>query len=199
MFHKWLWVIACVFCLNMYAFAEELDAEIHNELRNVMKQIETAINSGKYDDMLPVLSENIRATPINQEFLTNHQAVSEYFNKWFGKDGYLKKLEIQFNADALTELSADKTWGTVYGSGKESYVLADGRKFVMQTRWTATVAKEADGKWRIRSIHVGTNFLDNPILAIAENSAKYFAAGGVLLGLLLGTLGTWIFMRRRKA
>lgn len=50
-------------------FAEEPDQAIHEELRSVMNTLASAINSGEFDKMLPVLSEQIRATPINQEFL----------------------------------------------------------------------------------------------------------------------------------
>lgn len=193
-----------IFALSLIVFsicnviaADEPDAEIHQELRGVLKQVESAINSGNYDAMLPVLSENLRITPIDQEFLSNRQEVSKYFNKWFGKGGYLKNLSISFTPDAVTELSSDKTWGLVWGNGKEDYILADGRKFELLTRWTAVAVKEADGHWRIRSIHIGTNFLDNPILSMAGNSAKYFGIGGLVIGLLIG-LGLASFFRRTK-
>ena len=100
-------------------------------------------------------------------------------------------------ADALTEFYADKTFGVVRGSGKEDYVLSDKRFFPMETRWTATVSKDSDGQWRILSLHIGTNFLDNPILSMAENSAKYFAAGGAAVGLLLGLAFGFMWGRRK--
>jgi hypothetical protein len=189
-------MLLIVFMCNK-ARADESDASIHDELRGILKQVETAINTGRYDDMLPVLSENLRATPINQEFLTNRKEVSVYFNKWFGKEGYLKKLEIKFTPDVVTELSEDKTWGLVYGTGIENYILSDSRKYELHTRWTALAVKESDGKWRIRSIHIGTNFLDNPILSMVEDNAKYFAIGGIVVGLILGLGLSWL-MRRRK-
>jgi ketosteroid isomerase-like protein len=181
---------------NAFA-AEDPDAAIHQQLRDLLKQVESAINSGNYDAMLPILSENPRITPINQEYLSSREQVSRYFNKWFGKDGYLQKLEISLTPDALAELSADKTWGLIWGMGKENYILADGRTFEMHTRWTAVVVKTADNHWRIRSIHIGTNFLDNPILAMAEHSALYFGIGGLAIGLLAGFGSAW-FLRRRK-
>jgi len=149
-------------------------------------------NSGNFDAMLPVLSKDIRATTITQETMSGPAQVSIYFRKWFGPGGFLKKLNMTFSADALTELSADKTWGIVRGSGMERYTLADGRMFDMPTRWTATVVKEADGKWRLRTIHIGTNFLDNPVLAAAKSAAVKYSAiaggGGLLIGALLGFL-----------
>jgi ketosteroid isomerase-like protein len=195
---KTLFAAVLTVCLVTIAWAEEADHAIHEELRAVTKQLTTAINSGRFDDMLPVLSEQIRATPINQEYLASRAEVSAYFKKWFGSGGYLKKLDIELLPDALTELSADKTWGVVWGKGVEKYVLSDGRPFEMHTRWTATVVKENDGHWRLRTIHIGTNFLDNPILTAAEHAIGKAAAVGGAIGLLLGVLGTWLVMRKKK-
>ena len=195
---KLLLGLAFIFAAGSAQAAEEVDAEIHNELRQVLKVIESAINSGNYDEMQPVLSERIRATPINQEFLSSRADVTRYFNKWFGKDGYLAKLEIRFAPDALTELSADKSWGLVVGSGVEKYVLRDGRPYELQTRWTATMVKEEDGRWRVRGIHIGTNFLDNPILGEAERALSKAALGGLAGGLLAGLVTGWLFGRRKK-
>jgi ketosteroid isomerase-like protein len=183
-------LVACLFLtLPLYA-AEESDHEIHQELRGILVTVQTAINSGNYDAMLPVLSKDIRATTITQEVMSGHDQVSAYFKHWFGPGGFLKKLDMSFTADALTELSPDKTWGVVRGSGMERYTLADGRQYDMPTRWTATVVKEADGKWRLRTIHFGTNFLDNPILTDAKRAVVKYSAiaggAGLVLGLLLG-------------
>jgi len=178
--------------------AEEPDHDIHEELRKILGTIQSAINRGEYDGMLPVISERIRATTINQETMSNRQEVSAYFKRWFGPGGYLKKLDMKLEADALTELSPDKSWGLVRGSGLERYTLADGRSYDMKTRWTAVVDKETDGKWRLRAIHLGTNFLDNPILAEAEAAAWKTGIGGAIGGLIVGVLGALLFARRKK-
>ncbi len=194
---KKIMLFGLVICTSMASLAEEPDHAIHKELRAVLKVVESAINSGDYDKMLPVVIEEIRATPVNQEFLSSRAEVSAYFKKWFGAGGYLKKLEISFTPDTLTELSPDKTWGVVYGNGIERYILSDGRPYDLQTRWTATMVKEADGHWRIRAIHIATNFLDNPILTEAEHALGKAAAAGGVLGLLVGgALGWWL--RRKK-
>jgi ketosteroid isomerase-like protein len=193
---KYLLFILLLIACPAYS-AEEPDHAIHEELRAVLSTMQTAINDAKFDDMLPVISENIRATTINQEVMSNRSEVSTYFYRWFGPGGYLKKLHMTLRPDALTELSADKTWGLVRGSGVETYTLSDGRVFDMQTRWTAVMQKDPDGKWRLLSIHIGTNFLDNPVLTAAKNAAirvgLLSAGGGLLLGALLG-----YFVRRRS-
>ena len=123
-------------------FAQEADHEIHQELRAVLTTVQNAINSGNYDAMLPVISDNIRATTITQEVMSNRADVSAYFKKWFGPGGFLKKLDMHLNADALTELSATRHGASCAARAIEKYTLADGA-YRMHTRWTATVVKEA--------------------------------------------------------
>lgn len=191
-----LLLASLLLALPIYA-AEEPDHEIHQELRAILTTVQSAVNSGNYDAMLPVLSKDLSATTITQETITGAAGVPPYFKKWFGPGGFLKKLEMKLNADALTELSADKTWGIVRGSAMESYTLADGRRYDMPSRWTATVAKESDGKWRLRAIHFGTNFLDNPILNEAKYKAKQYTVVGTIAGLLVGLLLGFVFGRRK--
>jgi ketosteroid isomerase-like protein len=185
-------IVACSLLAIPVHAAEEPDHEIHQACRHILTTVQAAINSGNYDAMLPVISKDIRATTITQEVISNRAEVSAYFKKWFGPGGFLKKLHMTFNADALTELSADKSWGITRGSGLEHYTLADGRHYDMKTRWTAVVVKEIDGMWRLRAIHIGTDFLDNPILNDAKRAAVKLATlgggGGAAIGLFLGVL-----------
>jgi len=178
--------------------AQESDEAIHGELRTILTTLQTAINNGDYDAMLPAVSPDIRATTINQETLSSREDVSAYFKRWFGPGGYLAKLEMTMTPDALTELSPDRTWGLARGTGIERYTLADGRTYDMQTRWTAVVAKESDGQWRLRGMHIGTNFLDNPILTEAANTVRNVGIAAAAGGLLLGALGGFLLGRRRK-
>ena len=79
----------------------------------------------------------------------------------------------------------------VRGAGREEYALLDGRNLDMHTRWTATVVKDKAGKWRILALHIGANFYDNPILAEVQASRKYYALGGLVVGLLLVLWIAW--------
>jgi len=197
---KYLLSCLCFFLLATAFAADEPDHAIHEELRALLGGMQQAVNTGKYENLAPYFTEKLRVTTINQETLSTRPAIASYFNTWFGPGGYLKSVEMKLNADAVTELYADKTMGVVRGSGEERYILSDGRHFDMKTRWTATVIKDTDGKWRILALHIGTNFLDNPILAKAEGALITFAAGGVAGGLLLGLLfGYWKWGRARKA
>lgn len=198
MFNRLLIVVLLM--LSSSAFStEESDQTTHNELRGLLTGIEQAINNEKYDDLAPFFHEKLRVTTINQEVIFSPSEISSYFKKWFGPGGYLKKLHMKLTADDLTELYGNNTFGIVRGSGNEDYILSDGRKFEMKTRWTATVIKNSDAKWKILALHIGTNFLDNPILAKAESSLMMFTGGGLALGALIGGLVGFLTGRRKKS
>ncbi len=169
----------------------------HNELRQLVVGIEKAINSEKYDSLAQYFSKEMKVTAINQELLSKHSDIVPWFEKWFGKNGRVNKLEIKLTAENKTKFYGDNM-GIVYGIGVEKYILSDARKFDFLTRWTATVIKEDDGKWRILTLHIGTNFMDNPLLGAAESSIKMFGAMGVIVGLLLGLLFGFLLWKKKK-
>jgi len=169
----------------------------HNELRQLVSGIEKAINNEQYNELSQYFSQEMKVTAINQELLSKHSDIVPYFEKWFGKNGKIKKLEIKLTADEKTKFYSDNI-GIVYGTGEEKYILSDTRKFDMLTRWTATVLKENDGKWRILTLHIGTDFLDNPLLNTIEDSVKIFGIIGVIVGLLLGLLFGFLLWKKKK-
>lgn len=179
-------------------FAQDNEA-IHDELRGLLSGIETAVNEQRWGDIAQYFHASPRITTINQEVITSAGDIEPYFVRWFGPDGYLKSLKMTLNADALTEFHADQTFGVVIGSGDEDYILSDTRSFPMKTRWTATVMKGDDDKWRILTLHIGTNFLDNPIQTATEDGAKYTGIGGLVLGLLIGLAGGFVVGRRKQS
>jgi ketosteroid isomerase-like protein len=192
-----VWLV--ILLAPVMAFAsDEPDHAIHEELRGLLRGIEQAINTEHYDQLGQYFTEQPSITTINQEVISSRAGIVPYFKKWFGPGGYLKQLHMVLTPDQLTALNADKTFGIVRGGGEEDYILADGRKFDMRTRWTATVVKDTDGKWRIRALHIGTNFLDNPLLAKAEASLTTFGIGGLVIGGVIGLLvGVWMGRRRK--
>jgi len=191
-------IISSIFSLPFTAFAEA-DAEIHTELRALLKGIETAVNTEKYSDLAQYFHKDLRVTTVNQNTISSHPEIAAYFKEWFGEGGYLVSLKMSLKPDALTELYNNKTMGIVRGSGIEKYKLTDGRDLDLNTRWTATVIKDTDSKWRILALHLGTNFYDN---AIYNETRSYLIKMGIigsLLALVLGFLiGFYLRARRQK-
>jgi len=182
------------------ARTEESDHAIHEELRGVLREVVAAMNSGQYDKMLPYLTENIEATSITQEVMSGRAEVSKYFQEWFGPTGYMRKMEIRLEADRLTDLSPDKSWGLVRGKALEHYEAKDGDVFDFDTRWTAVMIRGDDGKWRLRAIHFGTNDLDNPVLTKVQRTLVRYGIIAAIASLLVGLgVGWWVGRRRGRS
>ena len=185
--------------LGVSTVVAEEDSNIHNELRSLVKGIETAVNTKKYGDLKQYFHKDLRVTTVNQNTITTHDGIEKYFEEWFGEGGYLVSLKMALNPDALTELYANKTMGIVRGSGVEIYKLTDGRDLELKTRWTATVIKNVDSKWRILSLHLGTNFYDNAIYNEMSEQLKKWGMIGTALALFFGLLfGYWLRGRKIK-
>lgn len=181
------------------AHAQDPDFAIHEELRTVLREVQAAINSGEYDRMLPYLDPNVEATSMTQEVMSSRADITKYFQEWFGPAGYMKRLDMKLEADRLTELNADKTWGLVRGKGLEHYEAKDGDQFDFLTRWTAVMVKNDDGKWRLRAIHFGTNNLDNPVLTKVKNTLVRDGIIGAVAALAIGLVAGYAVGRRRPS
>ena len=183
--------------------AEEADHEIHNELRTLLKGIELAVNEERYGDLKQFFHKDLRVTVVNQNTISSYDGIENYFNDWFGEGGYLLSLKMTLTPDALTELYNDKRMGIVRGNGIEKYKLSDGRDLDLKTRWTATVIKDTDKKWRILSLHLGANFYDNAIFHEMKGQLTKWGIVGSLFTLFLGLfLGyyfrNYIFNKRKR-
>jgi ketosteroid isomerase-like protein len=190
-----LWTLVAL-CAATPLRAEEADHAIHEELRGIMRAVVTAMNSSRFDDMLPYLTENIEATSVTQEVIAGRQGVSGYFREWFGPTGYMRSMRMSMDADNLTELSADRTWGLVRGKALEHYEAKDGDLFDFTTRWTAVMLRDGDGKWRLRAIHFGTNHLDNPVLTKVRNTLVRDGIVAAVVCLVAGLAAGWWLGRR---
>ena len=193
-----LWLFGLL-CFALPAFAEEPDHAIHEELRGVLHEILAAMNSGQFDKMLPYLTEDIEATSITQEVMSSRADVSKYFQEWFGPTGYMRSMQMKLDADKLTELSPDKSWGLVRGKALEHYEAKDGDQFDFNTRWTAVMVRGDDGKWRLRAMHFGTNHLDNPVLTKVQRTLTRYGIIGAIASLFVGLAIGWWIGRRRAA
>jgi ketosteroid isomerase-like protein len=197
MFKKFM--ISFLLCCSSVAFAGQIEQNeaVHQELRALLKGLENAVNSERYDELAQYFHNDMTVTMSNQEVLHSAEEIGKFFAFWFGENGKLDHVVLKLEADALTRFYADGTMGVVHGGGVEDTYLSDERFFPMQTRWSATVIKDDDGKWRILSLHIGVNFLDNPVLNVIEDNGKNLILLGGLGGLMIGALFGWLIRRQR--
>jgi ketosteroid isomerase-like protein len=169
----------------------------HDALRKFKTELERAVSKRDFEAARRLFHEPFMATVITQDSFTDLGALKTYYDGLFTRENLrMKDVSIVAEADELSSIYTG-TFAMTRGSTLERYELADGRAFDMKGRWTAISLKEADGSWKLLGIHMGTNFLDNPVLDAVERTVLWFGAGGAGLGLLLGLGAGWLLGRWR--
>lgn len=171
--------------------ADESREADHVALRALRDRVTTAINKQDIKGLAPCFAKEFAFTAVTQTVLTNEAQVQEFFDRMFrSSDAPLASLKTEAKADILTRF-VDANTGVCYGSSRDTYTLKSGKVVVMNARWSATVVKE-NGEWKVALAHVGTDFLDNPVLEgvkrFARNLGLGAGVGGLVVGLVIGRL-----------
>lgn len=169
------------------AAGKEKEDPAHAELRALRKSLVEAVNKLDIEAILANCDSDVVLTAQHAEFARGHDGLKKYLEKFVkGPDKILESYKVEPTVDSLSILHGDDT-AIAYGSSKDEFVLTDGTRFTLQSRWTATLVKK-DGKWLVASLHSSANVMDNAILKKATGWIWKGAAiaGGV--GLLLGLI-----------
>lgn len=170
----------------------------HQALRKLRSDLEQMVSKRDFAAAKSLFHQPFIATLVTQDSFTELDAMKTYYDGLFTRKFLqMKEVSVKAEADGLSNIYTG-TFAMNRGSTLERYELADGRAFDMKGRWTAVSIKDVDGNWKVLGIHMGTNFLDNPVLTAIERSVLWFAAGGVSVGLLVGFAGGWFASRRRE-
>ncbi|MDA1044332.1 MAG: nuclear transport factor 2 family protein [Verrucomicrobia bacterium] len=157
----------------------------HEALRQLTAALTQAINAKDLDALAAHLSSNFVYTASDQTTVTSRAEFDAFYARLFtAPDAPLKDLQIEVSPAAKTTFLSE-TVGVCYGTVLERYTLADGKDLSLHAHWTATLAMETDG-WKLAAVHIGVNFLENPVMAAAKNGAKMVLLGCGVLGLAVG-------------
>jgi ketosteroid isomerase-like protein len=173
-----------------FAAADAREAD-HAALRALRDKAAVAINKQDITALASCFTKEFAFTAVNQTVLTNEAQMREFFDRMFKSSGALVTgLKTEPKADILTRF-VDANTGVCYGSSMDTYTLKSGETVEMNVRWSAAVVKE-NGEWKVAIAHVGTDFLNNPVLdgakSLAKKAAIWAGAGGLLAGGVLGIL-----------
>ena len=170
------------------------DEAVHNELRVLRDGLIDAMNKGDIDRELSYMHPNVVVTWHNAEVSRGRDGVRAYLTRMLtGPNKVVTSYSASVNVDELTILYGGGTTGISFGGAVEHFKLNDGKMIDLPARWSATLIKEGD-KWLVASLHASDNLFDNPVLAMTKSTAYWAGGGGLLLGLIVGTL----LGRRRK-
>jgi ketosteroid isomerase-like protein len=135
----------------------------HQALRELRAKVTAAINQRDLKDLRACLAKDFVLTLVDQTVITDEAGLKAYYARMFtDKNAPLAKMATVADADILTRFT-DPNTGYCYGSGLDTYTLKHGEVVKVKNRWTAVVVKQ-DGAWKVAAVHVGVNFLDNPVM-----------------------------------
>ena len=175
---------------------DSLHPEDRQALLIILSEVEKAINAQSVEGILAQMRPDCTVIWWNAEVSRGHDEIVAYYNKMMKDSGRLIT-----RYDTKAKLGAHARF---IGTG-EDVALAEGTMedeffpvirgpFKLDSRWSATAAKSANGEWKIASLHLSSNVFTNPL--IAELTRAIWMAGAA--GLVGGLIGGWLLGRRRR-
>ena len=152
----------------------------HQALRQLREDVMKAVSSQDMTVLGTFFAKEFVLTAVDQTVLTNREGMLAYYMRMFkDPNAPIVKMDVTGDADILTRFT-DANTGYCYGSSAATYTLKDGRVIKIKERWTGVVVKE-EGAWKIAAVHIGVNFLDNPVLR--ARSMSFWRKMGIVLHL----------------
>jgi ketosteroid isomerase-like protein len=159
---------------------------LHQELRDMKKIYEDAVNSGDMTPLAPIFNqETSGVVALNQEFhsLQEMQKIFDDFKKDLGP-GYVYRVKLN---PERSQIFGDIA---VARGTSDEYAKSYGHEYNLTTRWTAVLRRE-NGHWRLIRSQVTMDPLHNSVLdaiisSITWTSLGWGAAVGAVVGLIAG-------------
>jgi ketosteroid isomerase-like protein len=168
----------------------------HEKLRALQAKVGDAFNKRDFQTLASCFTRDFAITTIDQTTLSSASEIEKYFNKVFkSPDSIVTDLKISPTPDIQAKF-VDADNGFCYGKDHGIFSLQNGRKVPIDSRWTAMLHRE-NGEWKIAALHGGVNFINNPVLARGETTAKLALLIGFAAGLVLTIVGYGIFLTRK--
>ena len=165
--------ISCLFavlCSAQNGLAADPDHEAdHQALRAMRDNVEKAVNAGNMQDLSKYMAKEFTFITSDQTVINDAAGLAKYWDSMF-KSGTSPVIAMtsKLNADILTQFIG-RDIGYCYGTTNDIYTLRNKRKVALTSRWSVLLVKEQD-EWKARAVHVGVNFLNNPMLEAKELS-----------------------------
>ena len=198
---RWALALVSVFfalSLSCRAAATDPREADHEALRALRDRLVVAMGKQDMKEIRACFAKDFAFTTVTQELITGEAQLAAFYEKMFNPNtGIVSSMKSEPQADILTRF-VDGNTGICHGTAKDTYTMKSGEVVTMQLRWSATVVKE-DGAWKIAVAHVGTNFIENPVIDRVVRGARRFGLFGLIAGALTGFAIGWLVFRRKSA
>lgn len=179
------------------AFADVTADKEHEALRELNQNVTASLNNVDFNAFQQYLTEPFDLVFADQKSITSIQQLKDYYAEMTSEaGGGMESIKFEPTADALTRFIGANT-GITRGTSVDTFTRKDGRKVVINSRWTATVVKDA-GKWKITALHAGVNLLDNAYFKLVTGKMKTMMYGAAALAFLIGLGLGFVVGRRRR-
>jgi ketosteroid isomerase-like protein len=167
-------------------------------LLKILSEVEAAINAQDIEGILAQMRPDCTVTWWNAEISRGHDDIRAYYRRMMKDEGriiskYTTRAKL---GDHARFIGSGADVAVADGSMEDEFFPIIRGPFKLNSRWSATAARSADG-WKIVNLHLSSNVFTNTL--IAELTRAIWMTGSA--GLVIGGLAGWFFgrrMRRRK-
>jgi hypothetical protein len=174
--------------------AEDPHGADRQQLRQLMAEVEGAINEQNIDRMLTQFDDNATVTWLNAEVSRGKADIKAYYQRMVGgEQAILKKYLTRAKLGAPAKFYGDIA--VADGTTADEFYPWKRGVFKLDSDWSGTLAK-IDGQWKLVSLHLSSNVFNNPLIDEYKQMLWYVGAGAFGAGLLVSFLALK-FLRRR--
>lgn len=168
------------------AIAQDDSSADRQQLRAMLESVEAALNNQQFDQITPLLDDEVVAVFLDAEVARSPAAVTAYIERFLSGDaailkGYTTKATLGDSARFFGNVAVAD------GTSADIFDLADGSQLQIDSVWSVTLSKTT-GSWKIVQIHFSANMFDNPLMAEAQERIVLFLLLAAIVGLIVGFL-----------
>jgi ketosteroid isomerase-like protein len=156
-----------------------------------------AFNKRDVDRVLSYLHPDIVVTWQNGEVSHGREGVRRYYEKMMVGPSSIV-VDIKSNPQVESRKVYHGDTSVSYGAMNDWYKLRDGTEVNLNSRFSALLARQPDGKWLVTGFHAsGDAFKGEVHNLYAKKAATKTALVAAPAGLVLGTIVGWGLKKRR--
>ena len=185
-------VVCASLALSAGVLAQPAPEADHEELRAMLRTATQALNARQVDALAPMMARQFVITTVDGRTFRDLAGFKSYIDQLYGSE--VESIDFRPEAAELTQFLGAEA-GLSWGKSTDTYKFKDGDSRTMTSHWTATVKKE-DARWKLDSLHISANILDNPVVDATKRYVWTAAGIALLIGLVLGFVLRAITTRR---
>ena len=186
-------VIAVTLLLATRGFAQPTTTgagaggDVPPEIKELRDNLVDAFNKREVDRMLSYLHPDIVVTWQNAEVSHGREGVRKYYDRMMvGPDSVV----VDMKSNPVVE--GRRMYGDTsvsYGAMNDWFKLREGTEVALNSRFSAHLARQPDGKWLVTGFHASSNAFDSDVHRLYARKAGTMAGiAGAVAGLVLGAV-----------